>query len=88
MDLYIATRSLPDETGNLRTFHYYLTVEVVSVGSFCCENYGVRITEEPAHCACVPSLTTSAVRIDQLMTALVDNAVGPAGLRDVIEDWM
>ena len=88
MEIHITSRTLPDETGRLRTFHYYLTVEVVEAGTFCCENYGVRITEESAHCACVPSLTTSAVRIDQLMTALVDNAVGPAGLRDVIEDWM
>ena len=88
MDLHMATRTVPDEAGKLHTFHYYLTVSVVEAGKFCCEDYGVRITEENAHSACVPSLTTSALRIDQLMTALVDNAVGPAGLRDVIEDWI
>lgn len=88
MDLHIATRSLPDETGKLRTFHYYLTVNLVEAGKFCCEDYGVRIAEEGVHSSCVPSLTTSAVRIDQLMTTLVDNAVGPAGLQDVIADWL
>ena len=88
MELHITTRSLLDETGHTHTFHYYLTVDVVEAGTFCCENYGVRITEGQTSSTCVPALTTSAVRIDQLMTALVDNAVGPAGLRDVIEDWM
>ena len=88
MDLHIATRSLRDEAGKAHIFHYYLTVSVIEAGKFCCEDYGVRITEENARSACIPSLTTSAVRIDQLMTALVDHAVGPAGLRDVIEDWM
>ena len=88
MDLHIASRSLPDESGRLHTFHYYLTVGVVEAGNFCFEHYGVRITEEGAQSVCIPSLTTSAVRIDQLMTALVDNAVAPAGLQDVIADWL
>ena len=36
----------------------------------------------------IPSITTSATRIDELMTLLVDNRVGPAGLSDVIADWL
>ena len=88
MDLHIATRSFRDDSGKLRTFHYYLMVEIIETGRFCCETYGVRITEERENSSCVPSLTTSAMQIDALMTTLVDNGVGPAGLRDVIEDWL
>ena len=36
----------------------------------------------------VPRITTSAARIDELMTLLVDNQVGPAGLHDVVADWL
>ena len=88
MDIHIATRSLRDQSGRLRTFHYFLVVDMVETDCFCFENYGVRITENERNTACVPALTTSAERIDQLMTVLVDNRVGPVGLRDVIEDWM
>ena len=88
MDLHIATRSFRDDRGKLRTFHYYLMIETIEAGRFCCENYGVRITEERENSSAVPALTTSAERIDQLMTTLVDNGVSPTGLRDVIEDWI
>ena len=36
----------------------------------------------------IPAITTSAVRIDELMTLLVDHAVGPAGLADIVADWL
>ena len=36
----------------------------------------------------IPAITTSAVRIDELMALLVDNRVGPAGLADVVADWL
>ena len=88
MDIHIATRSVQDELGRTRSFHYYLIVDVVDSGSFCCENYGVRITEDESNTCAVPALTVSAERIDRLVTTLVDTAVGPVGLRDVIEDWM
>ena len=88
MDIHIATRSIRDELGRNHIFRYFLIVDVVDTGSFCCENYGVRIVENEKNAAAVPALTTSAERIDRLVTTLVDNAVGPVGLRDVIEDWI
>lgn len=88
MDIYIASRAVLDDEGRKRLFLYYLTVDTIEAGSFCCENYGVCITEEGVRSTRVPALTTSAMRIDQLMTTLVDNTVGPAGLRDVIADWI
>ena len=36
----------------------------------------------------IPDLTVSAQRIDELMELLMDHQVGPAGLRDVVEDWL
>ena len=88
MELKIATRRCEDDLGAPRLFHYYLTVDQVETPRFACENYGVRIADEAGDEACCPALTTSAARIDELMTLLVDNKVGPAGLADVVEDWL
>lgn len=88
MELKIATRRCEDALGAPRLFHYYLTVDQVETPRFACENYGVRIAEEAGDQACCPALTTSAARIDELITLLVDNKVGPAGLADVVADWL
>ena len=48
----------------------------------------MRVWEEQGEDETIPGITTSASRIDELMTLLVDNRVGPAGLRDVVEDWL
>ena len=88
MELYITSRQVTGEDGRSHCFQYYLVVEQVDSGSFQCENYGVRIVEEGGASSSIPGLTTSAVRIDQLMTILADNSVGPAGLEDVIRDWL
>ena len=48
----------------------------------------MRVCEEQGEDETIPGITTSATRIDELMTLLVDNQVGPAGLRDVVEDWL
>lgn len=88
MDIRVASRVCSGENGKQHVFHYFLTIEPVECGSFFCENYGVRIREEAGEEAAVPSITTSALRIDQLMTLLVDHRVGPAGLGDVVADWL
>ena len=88
MEYKIATRRCVDQTGRTRRFHYFLTVDQVNTPRFCCETYGVCVAEEGGERAEVPSVTTSAARIDQLLTVLVDNQVGPAGLDDVIADWL
>lgn len=88
MELKIASRTCRDQEGQPRVFHYALTVDTVESGTFCCENYGVRVWEDQGEETAIPGITTSATRIDELMTLLVDNRVGPAGLRDVVEDWL
>ena len=88
MEIKIATRHCRDPLGHQRLFHYYLTVDQEESPRFICENYGVRIAEESGDDACVPAITTSASRIDQLLTLLVDNRVGPSGLADVLNDWL
>lgn len=88
MELEIASRTCRDQEGAPRIFHYALTVDTVEADAFCCENYGVRVWEEQGESTLVPGITTSATRIDELMTLLVDNRVGPAGLKDVLEDWL
>lgn len=88
MEIEIAARQCGDSSGKPRRFHYYLTVDLVETDRFCCEDYGVRVTEEQGESVAIPSITTSAVRIDELMTLLVDHQVGPAGLADVVADWL
>ena len=88
MEMKIATRHCADQTGNQRCFHYFLTVDQGETQHFFCENYGIRISEEDGGDTVVPCITTSAKRIDELMTLLVDNLVGPAGLGDIVADWL
>lgn len=88
MEIKIAVRQCADQTGNPRRFHYFLTIDQEETSRLFCENYGVRIEEEHGAAASVLGITTSAKRIDELMTLLVDNQVGPAGLADVVADWL
>ena len=88
MEMKIAVRQCADQMGNQRCFHYFLTIEQEETPRLFCENYGVRIVEEQGDTASVPGITTSAKRIDELITLLVDNQVGPAGLADVVADWL
>ena len=88
MEIKIASRTCLDELGLPRTFHYALTVDAVETGTDSWENYGVRITEEGGDSAVVPNITPSALRIDELISLLVEQAVGPATLRDVVDDWL
>ena len=88
MELKIAARQCSDDSGRSHRFQYFLTVEETQVQNLCLENYGVRIAEEGGQDCALSGLTTSASRIDELLTLLVDNLVGPAGLRDVVEDWL
>ncbi len=87
-ELKIATRQCLDQEGQARLFHYFLTVDQEDTPRFSCENYGVRVAEEGGGQTLCPGLTTSAARIDELITLLVDNQVGPAGLADVVSDWL
>lgn len=87
-ELKIASRTCRDQAGEPRTFYYALTVDTVEGETFCWENYGVRVWEEQGEDKTIPGITTSAARIDELLTLLVENQVGPAGLRDVVEDWL
>ncbi|WP_251318080.1 DUF6514 family protein [Flintibacter muris] len=88
MEMKIATRRYTGQTGNQHCFHYFLTVDQEETSCFFCENYGVRIAEEDGDSTSIPRITTSAQRIDELMTLLVDNQVGPTGLADVVADWL
>lgn len=88
MELKIATRQCRDQRGNPRHFHYFLTIDQEETPDFFCENYGVRVVDESGEEAAIPKITPSARRIDELMTLLVDNRVGPVGLADVVAEWL
>ena len=83
MEIKVATRQCRDQTGVPRQFHYFLTVDEEEASRLLCENYGVRIAEDSGDNAVIPAITTSAARIDELMTLLerrLDNVVFRLGL--------
>ena len=51
------------------------------------ECYGIRV-ESGGERTEIPGITASQSGILSLLSKLVDNRVGPAGLRDVVEDWL
>ena len=88
MKMRIATRQCQDQEGNPRRFDYFLTIDHEETPHLFCENYGVRVSEEGGTETAIRAITTSAARIDELLTLLVDNLVGPAGVPDVVADWL
>ena len=88
MEIKVATRHCFDQGGTQRCFHYFLTINQEEMPHFFCENYGIRVAEESGEETAIPRITTSAARIDELLTLLVDNQVGPAGLSDVVANWL
>ena len=88
MEVKVATRQCQDHRGSPRRFHYFLTIDQEETPQFFCENYGVRVAEESGTETVIPKITTSAARIDELIALLVENQVGPAGLMDVVTEWL
>lgn len=88
MELNIASRTVTDEQGRPRRYHYSLIVDQIESDCFSCEDYGVRIREEDGDSAAVSGITTSASRIDELLTLLVEHQVGPTSLDEVVADWL
>lgn len=88
MELTIASRTITDEKGILRQFRYALLIDELSSGCFFCENYGVLISETNGDNASIPGITSSAARIDELMTLLIKHNVSPTALTDVVADWL
>ena len=87
MELKIASRFLTDEAGKLRRLHYFLLVDELEAGSFFCEQYRGE-DRGRGRSAQIRGITTSAVRIDELMTTLVEQQVSPTVLEDVVQDWL
>ena len=87
-ELNITSRTVTDAQGRVRRFCYDLIVDQITWGNFACEDYGVCIREEQGESRRIPSITTSAMRIDELMTLLVERQVGPAELADAVANWL
>ena len=88
-ELFVCTKQGEDQTGGPVRYRYSILIDEMDVGPFSCESYGVRIAQVPeGPSAVVAHVTTSIPRIDELMDLLTRNIVTPAGLRDVVEDWL
>ena len=83
----IHTQTCSDEQGIVHTFRYYLLTEQIPIGSFACENYGIRIEQVGGESSSAPGMTRSRTRVDQLAKLLANHSVSPAHLFDVIEDF-
>ena len=87
-ELLVEKLCLTDESGRQRNYAYSVLIGEKNVGSFSCEDYGVKIEEAGGDCAVIPDITGSAARIDDLITLLIRNAVTPVTLADVVSDWL
>lgn len=88
-ELLVETREVRDEEGSAHELSYYVLIGEMAVeGRFCCESYGVKVAERGGDESVVPDITVSIARIDGLMELLLRNAVSPAGLRDMLDDWL
>lgn len=88
-ELFVETQAVVGEDGGAHCFHYYVTIGEMEVGDrFACESYGIKIVEDGGDMVAIPNITISISRIDGLMELLTRNTVGPAGARDVVNDWL
>ncbi len=87
-ELFLQTLELPDEQGVLRQYDYSILIGEMDIGRFSCESYGVKVAQRGGCAACVPDVTCSAQRIDELSALLLRHGVTPASLADVVQDWL
>ncbi|WP_297717986.1 DUF6514 family protein [Intestinimonas sp.] len=88
-ELFVGARTASGEDGQTHHFAYYILIGQMEVAEhFACESYGVKIREMGGETAAIPDLTVNTERIDGLLELLTRNRVGPAGLRDVVDDWL
>lgn len=88
-ELYIDSRTAADRTGKSLCFDYYVLIGEVDTGPFFCESYGVAVAQRGTqYVSRVPNVTTSAGRIDQLLSLLLDHVVTPVNLPEVLQDWL
>lgn len=86
-ETYIDTRSCLDEEGLLHTFRYFLLTRQIPAGNFLFQEYGVMVEETGAERARICHVTHSHPKIQELLTLLIQHAVTPVDLPDVVEDW-
>lgn len=86
-ETYIDTRSCLDEEGLLHTFRYFLLTRQIPAGSFLFQEYGVMVEETGVGSVQIAHVTHSQPKIEQLLSLLVQHAVTPVDLPDVVEDW-
>lgn len=87
-ELFLQSLDLPDETGTIHSYDYSILIDEMDVGLYSCESYGIRVAERGGAEACVPHVTCSAARIDELSDLVVRNGVTPTTLNDVLSDWL
>ena len=88
MELKIASRFLTDEAGKTAPPPLFSAGGRAGGGELLLRTVRVKIAEEDGDCAQIRGITTSAVRIDELMTTLVEQQVSPTVLEDVVQDWL
>lgn len=87
-ELHVKTVVLEDELGRNRCYEYAILIDEMRVGSFPCESYGLKVSEQGGARCAVPNITVSAGRIDELCELVIAGGVTPVTLKDVVEDWL
>ena len=89
-ELYIGRAEEAGEEGPSHRFDYYILVDQMEfrAGLFC-ESYGIKVLScATGEAECIPNITASVSRIDELAERMLRNAVSPATARDVVLDWL
>lgn len=80
------------EAGQAYKMCYYILVEEAEAsGNLLCETYGVRIDssgEDGTQSKSLRHITFCLNKINWLVRKMVEHQVTPAGLQDVVEDWI
>ena len=88
-EMMVGARTASGEDGRQHRFEYFVLIgEMEVAGHLAFESYGVKVREAGGETAVLPDLTVSPDRIDGLLALLKRNTVGPAGVRDVVDDWL
>ncbi|MCI5499768.1 MAG: DUF6514 family protein [Clostridiales bacterium] len=87
-ELFCGQIDLSNQIGRPMTCEYRILIRTLPP-PVCCESYGISVTmAQTGEREDIPDITVQAERIEHLARLLVNGAVTPCTLREIVEDWL